>query len=145
VRNISHNLIPEILNFGLVKAIDALADRINSTEKVKVDFSADDNLQKLTLSKQTELSLYRIVQEILSNIVRHSNTDRILIEMKHENAFVQLLIRDNGKGFDSAAIDESKGLGWKNIFARIKLINGEIKIQSEKNKGSNFFINIPIA
>lgn len=145
VRNISHNLIPEILNFGLVKAIEGLADRISSTEKIKVNFTADESVQNLVLSKQTELSLYRIVQEILSNIIRHSQTSSVLIELKKFQNFLQLIIKDNGVGFETAKIDESQGLGWKNIFARIKLINGEIKIQSGKDKGSHFLIYIPIA
>jgi signal transduction histidine kinase len=144
VRNISHNLIPEILNFGLVKAIEGMADRINSTESVKVNFTVDESKKKISLSKQTELSLYRIVQEILSNILRHSQTDCISMELKTFDNFVQLNIKDNGVGFESEKIDDSQGLGWKNIFARIKLINGEIKIQSEKNKGTHFLINIPI-
>ncbi len=145
VRSISHNLIPEILNFGLIKAIEGLADRINSTENIKVNFRADDSLQKLSLSKQTELSLYRIVQEILSNIIRHSKTDSVLMEMKCVDDMVQLVVKDNGVGFETQQIDESKGLGWKNIFARIKLMNGDIKIESQKNRGSNFLIHIPIA
>lgn len=145
VRSISHNLIPEILNLGLVKAVENLADRINSTENIKVEFIADNEVQKLTLPKQTELSLYRIIQEILSNIVRHSKTEILKIELRGNSDFVQILIEDNGVGFDTNAIDESKGLGWKNIFARIKLVNGNIKIQSEKNKGSQFLINIPVA
>lgn len=145
VRNISHNLIPEILNFGLVKAIEHLTDRINSTENIRVAFTADEQIQKITLPKQTELSLYRIIQEILSNILRHSKTEHLKIELTSESNFVRIAITDNGVGFSTETIDESKGLGWKNIFARIKLINGSIKIQSEKNKGSQFLINIPIA
>ncbi|MGE4346761.1 MAG: tetratricopeptide repeat protein [Flavobacteriaceae bacterium] len=144
VRSISHNLIPEILNFGLIKAIDEIADKINSTENIKVEFKADETLKQLSLPKQTEVSLYRIVQEILSNIVKHSQTDKILIEIKSLSGFVQINIKDNGVGFDTNVIDESEGLGWKNIFARIKLINGNLKIQSEKNKGSDFLINIPV-
>lgn len=144
VRNISHNLIPEILNFGLVKAVESLADRINTTENLRVNFIADTQVQQLNISKQTALSLYRVIQEILSNIIRHSKTEVLKIEFRAEENFIQILIEDNGVGFDANTIDESSGLGWKNIFARIKLINGTIKIQSSKNKGSNFLINIPI-
>lgn len=144
VRSISHNLIPEILNFGLVKAIEEMADRINSTENIHVEFTADEAVKNKLLPKQTELSLYRIVQEILSNIVRHAKSEKILIELKSLPQFIQINIQDNGVGFDTNAIDRSDGLGWKNIFARIKLINGEIRINSKKDMGSNFLINIPI-
>ncbi|HTN47072.1 MAG TPA: sensor histidine kinase [Flavipsychrobacter sp.] len=145
VRTISHNLIPEVLNFGLVSALEDIADRINSTENIHVDFKADEQLQKTALNRQTELSLYRIIQEILANIIKHAQTNKILIEMKMQPQFLQIDIQDNGIGFSSNTIDESQGLGWKNIFARIKLINGDLKIQSDRGKGSHFFINIPIA
>lgn len=144
VRNISHNLIPEILNFGLVKALESLATRINSTKHIQVHFVADKKIDDLELPKQTELSLYRIIQEITSNIVRHSQTKNLTLELIHLSESIQITITDEGIGFDNEAIDESTGLGWKNIFARIKLANGKIKIHSEKDKGSQFMINIPI-
>lgn len=144
VRSISHNLIPEILNFGLIKAIDEMTDRINSTENISVEFRTNETTNRLNLNKQTEISVYRIIQEIMSNIVRHSKTDKILIEIKSFPDFIQINIKDNGIGFDINAIDQSEGLGWKNIFARIKLINGNLKVHSEKNKGSDFLINIPV-
>lgn len=144
VRSISHNLIPEILSFGIIKAVASLAERINSTENIQVSFFADDSIKELQLSKQTELSLYRIIQEITSNIVRHSKTKELKIELKQQTNLFQIIIADNGVGFDNDAIDSSSGLGWKNIYARIKLVNGNIKIHSEKNKGSNFLINIPV-
>lgn len=143
VRSISHNMVPEILNFGLIKALDNMADRINSTEHIKVNVIAGVTAQKSFLPKETELSVYRIVQEILANIIRHAHTDKIKIEIKQESGQLSVHIRDNGIGFDVNTIDQSEGLGWKNIFARIKLINGELKILSEKQKGSDFVIKIP--
>lgn len=144
VRNISHNLIPEVLNLGLIKAIEDLTEKINATKTVSINFIADKELNKIRLTKQTELSLYRIIQEILSNIVRHAKTDKISIELKYLSGFVKIFIQDNGVGIDINSIKNSQGIGWKNIFARIKLINGNINIESEKNRGSNFIINIPV-
>ncbi len=145
VRNISHNLIPEILNFGLIKAIDDLVDKINSTDGIKVNYLPDLNLNNVKLSKQTELSVFRIIQEILNNIIKHAQTKGIDIVLKFDNEFIHISIADDGKGFDPKKIQNSDGIGWKNIYARIKLINGNIDIHSEKNKGSKFIINFPIA
>lgn len=145
VRNISHNLIPEILNLGLIKAINDLADKINASEKINIELITENITNDLNLPKQTEISIYRIIQEILSNIVKHSKTKSIVIDLKLINDMFQINIQDNGIGFDTKEINNSQGIGWKNIFARIELINGKIDIQSEKNKGSNFFINIPLA
>lgn len=144
VRTISHNLIPEILNFGLLNAVESLTDTINSTEDIHVDFHVDEASQKLKLPRQTELSIYRIVQEILSNIMKHARTKHIAVEMKTFPEHLQIDIQDRGIGFNTSAIEQSEGLGWKNIFARIKLINGSLKVASDKNSGSQFFINIPI-
>src|SRR5690606_4584168 len=144
VRAISHNLVPEILNLGLTKALENLAEQLNQSNKIKVNLNITPMLTKLQLAKQTEVSLYRIIQEIISNIIKHAKTDSILINVATKENFLQINIQDNGVGVDVKAIEASSGLGWKNIFARIKLINGELKIQSEKQKGSNFHINIPI-
>ncbi len=144
VRAISHNLVPEILNLGLTKALENLAEQLNQSNKIKVNLNITPMLTKLQLAKQTEVSLYRIIQEIISNIIKHAKTDSILINVATKENFLQINIQDNGIGVDVKAIEASSGLGWKNIFARIKLINGELKIQSEKQKGSNFYINIPI-
>jgi len=142
VRSISHNLIPEILNFGLMKAIEALADRINSTENVKVRFEVDEAMKDVKLSEQKELSVYRTVQEILSNIVRHSQAEKVDISVRADPQSVQIIIEDNGIGFDTEAIDASQGLGWKNIFARVKLMDGQLKVHSQKNSGSRFILII---
>lgn len=145
VRAISHNLVPEIINLGLSKAIENLVERMNSTDSIHVHFSQKNENKNKFVSKQTELSLYRIIQEITSNIIRHSQTKELNIELEYQVDAIQIVIVDHGVGFDRSRIDESNGLGWKNIFARIKLVNGKIKINSEKDKGSNFLINIPIA
>jgi signal transduction histidine kinase len=143
VRNISHNLIPEILNLGLVKAIEDLKEKINSAGQIQLELKIDEKTTHWPTKKETEVSIYRIIQEIMGNIIKHSKTDKVLMEIKSVEAFVQIKIIDNGIGFNVDAMDESKGIGWKNIFARIKLINGDFKVQSEKNRGSQFFINIP--
>lgn len=144
VRSISHNLIPEILNFGLIKALDDLVDKINVSTKINVDYRSEAGLKDLKLEKQTELSVFRIVQEILNNIIKHAQTSAILMEIKLKSEFIHIHIADNGTGFDVDSIDQSQGIGWKNIFARIKLLNGKIDIRSEKNKGSQFIINVPV-
>ncbi len=144
VRNISHNLIPEILHFGLVNAIESLADTLNSTEDIHIDLAVDEATQQLKLPRQTELSIYRIIQEIFANILKHAHTKYVAIEMKTFADHLQIDIQDRGIGFPASAIEQSQGIGWKNIFARIRLINGSLKVASDKNNGSQFFINIPL-
>lgn len=144
VRTISHNLIPEILNFGLLKALEELTDQINQSHKIKVDFSSALDQTQLFLSKRTELSVYRIIQEILNNIIKHAQTQKVSLKLTVVDNFIQIFIADFGRGFEISNLEKSEGIGWKNIFARIKLINGNIDIHSDKNKGSQFLINVPI-
>lgn len=144
VRAVSHNLIPGILIFGLVKAIEDLADQINATESIQTSIWANEEARELKLAKQIELSLYRIVQEITSNMVRHANTKEIAIDITAEYNHLQINIRDKGIGFDTQTIELSAGIGWKNIFARVRLLNGQIKVQSTKNVGSAIMIDIPL-
>lgn len=144
VRAISHNLIPEILNLGLIKAIDSIADSINSTKTIRMNFSVSNESQKIKLPNQTELAVFRIIQEILNNIMKHANTSVINLDMSHTASLLQIIIEDNGIGFNTGRINQAVGLGWKNIMTRIQLINGTLKIKSEPDRGSKFIIEIPL-
>lgn len=144
VRSISHNLIPEILNFGLMKALEALSDRINSTEKVQVNLNAPKDFQ-IHINTEIELSIYRIVQEILSNMVQHAQATIINLSIEEMAGKLHIYLDDNGKGFKPTAIENSAGIGWNNIFTRVKLINGQFNITSSENQGSSFYLSIPIS
>lgn len=144
VRAISHNLMPEILRLGWIKALENLAFQINTAQNIKTELRIDERLKKLSLNKETELTLYRIVQELVSNILRHSRTDYLSVELKEENSSLRIVISDRGVGFDPQKISSSEGLGWKNIEARVRLLGGTFSVQSEHNKGSRFEIKIPL-
>lgn len=141
VRNISHNLVPEILNFGLLKALENTAVQINNSQTVHCSLTTGDAL-KINLSKQTEVVVFRIVQEILNNMVRHSKASQINIKLNQNNDNLLFFIEDNGIGFDLSKIENSEGLGWKNLKARTKLIGGKLNIYTGKGSGSRFEITV---
>lgn len=143
VRSISHNLIPEELNFGLAAAIEELCHGMNRSGKTVVNFNYDKEGAELKLKKQTELSVYRIVQEILSNMAKHAEATQIDINIRAEENKILLQLKDNGKGFDTATIQQSKGIGWKNIMARVNLLNGNMQLQSDEITGMQIEITIP--
>jgi signal transduction histidine kinase len=143
VRSISHNLIPEELNFGLTAAIEELCRSINQSGNTVVNFNYDKAVEALQLNKQTELSVYRIVQEVLSNMAKHAAATQIDVNIHAEENKILLQLKDNGKGFDTATIQQSKGIGWKNIMARVNLLNGNMQLQSEKITGTQIEITIP--
>lgn len=143
VRNISHNLIPEELNFGLFNAIEDMCDKINTGTKPYVKLHIAPDIREIKFSRQNELSIYRIVQEVLGNMLKHANATEITLDIEKNHKNIQLAIKDNGKGFDTEKINQSKGLGWKNISARVNLLDGEMKVASEKLVGTRIDILIP--
>jgi len=143
VRNISHNLIPEELNFGLFAAIEELCSQVNlGSIHVNLDISAEARTVKF--EQADELSIYRIIQEILSNMVKHSQATLVEITIQLSPGNMTMQIKDNGKGFDTRKIDQYKGIGWKNIAARINLLDASIEMRSEKLTGTEIDIIIPV-
>ncbi len=143
VRNISHNLIPEELNFGIVSALENLSDKVNSSGGTKMQTDINEEIRAIKFHRQHELSIYRIVQEVVSNIVRHADASSIILSMKKNNENLVVNIRDNGKGLDMDSIANSAGIGWKNINARVRMLDGKLKIESEKLIGTTIEITLP--
>ncbi|MBK0378686.1 tetratricopeptide repeat-containing sensor histidine kinase [Mucilaginibacter segetis] len=143
VRHISHNLIPEELNFGLFAALEDMFEKINSGVGIKVLFDVADATHEHQFKKSTQLSIYRIVQEIVGNIVKHAKATQINIEAISKNSHLIIAIKDNGVGFDTDQIKNSNGIGWKNITARVNLLDGILNIRSERLSGTQIEIIIP--
>lgn len=144
VRHISHNLIPEGLAFGLFAAIEDMCEKINAAGNTRVTLTFPDSAREHVFERSNELSIYRIVQEVLSNMVKHGQASKIELDVVHQpDSGLTLAIKDNGKGFDTSKISRSKGLGWKNIIARVNLLDGNIQVRSEKLSGTQIVIAIP--
>jgi two-component system NarL family sensor kinase len=143
VRNISHNLIPEELNFGLFAAIEDMCEKINMGGGTQVMVSIPDEARQHHFEQSNQLSIYRIVQEVLGNMVKHSQATEVDLQVLTGEYHMTIAIKDNGKGFDTGEIQNSKGIGWKNIMARVNLLDGEMNVQSEKLTGTQIEITIP--
>jgi signal transduction histidine kinase len=143
VRSISHNLIPEDLNFGTVRALENLCRRMAEAGKVVVQVTIADEVRSHSFNEQFSLSLYRIVQEVLGNMMKHSGASAISLSMTKAIGLIHIQLADDGKGFDPGIIDNSKGIGWKNIFARVSLLNGSVDVRSERISGTHIQISLP--
>lgn len=142
VRTISHNMMPgALIRLGLAEAVNELINKINDTEKIKIAY--DTNLDE-RLPETTEVALYRIVQEVLTNMLRHAEAKNISVRIDKTGEQLLVVIADDGKGLDVAQIQHSGGLGWKNIYSRLGLLEGTMDIASEKGKGTTITINIPL-
>src|SRR5690606_6331481 len=124
------------LNFGLVSAIEEMCESISETGGIQLKGEISEDIKKYRFNKQNELSLYRVVQEIIGNMVKHSGATEIVLKMYEQAGQILIHIKDNGQGMDKSGIEHSQGLGWKNILARVNLLNGKLNIQSERISGT---------
>lgn len=144
VREISQDLLPAALDrLGLVQALQELCEKIDSGEKLKVDFKCMGSERRI--AKEVELTIYRVAQELFANALKHAEADRVDVTLIFAAESITLELEDNGKGFDHDTVESSgKGLGFKNMQGRISLVSGEFTYQSELGKGSRFHMKIAI-
>lgn len=142
IRYISRDLHPFLLKeFGITKAITYTLKRIDENTKLFIS-SEIDNIDNLT-TKENELNIYRIVQEAFSNILRHAAADAAKIVIKKNRNSILMIIRDNGIGFDfNKKYEESKSLGLKTLMERARSLNGNMKVNSKKDKGTTLEFEI---
>jgi signal transduction histidine kinase len=121
-----------------------LASEINDyDEQTALFFTMDIDTIDSYFTETTSLNFYRLIQECLTNILKHAKAKSVTVSIKKEHKNIIAFISDNGKGFN---VDENKkknSLGLKTIFERIKIMNGNISIDSELNKGTSFIFSIP--
>jgi PAS domain S-box-containing protein len=133
IRTISNSLIPK--PFHQVALKDAISDVCKNINKASsLQFVADwDDLDETILSDKMKLTIFRIVQEQLTNIIKHAKAKEVIIEIYHHQGFIKLNIKDDGIGFDSKA--RRSGVGLQNITSRAELLDGEVIINSAPGKG----------
>jgi two-component system, NarL family, sensor kinase len=105
-----------------------------------LDFGFDDN----RLEYAIEINLYRIIQELISNILKHSKASEVSIQLLKKVARLNIVVEDNGIGFDIDQIKNKKGMGLKNIESRVDSLKGEFNIDSGKGAGTTITIEIPV-
>lgn len=145
IRNIAFNLMPPVLvKEGLFAAIQELVRKINKSGKIKVVLSVFD--VKGRFNQVTEISLYRVVQEFLSNIMKYANATEVTISFTGYDNEIVLTIEDNGIGYDIEKFKSSDGNGWRNVNSRINLIKGSIELDTALGRrNSTVIINIPVS
>jgi len=142
IRNLSHSLVPSSINdLGLTASVSDLIENIQALESIDVYYVSAPDLEN-KMDENLKLTLYRIIQEQLNNIVRHAEATNVSIELFDEGNFIKLVITDNGKGFNMATV--KRGLGLKNITSRTELQNGLVDIVTSPDKGCKIIIQIPI-
>ena len=147
LRDLSRSLHTDrVTEIGLANSIDFELERLKRTNLYETSFNFAD--VRNLLDHQTEIILFRIVQEMLNNIVKHAKASKVEVRLSHKTDIIILEIKDNGVGFDPEALfarqERLKGLGLMNIKKRASLIGGTFHINSAKNSGTAIRITIPI-
>ena len=143
VRKISDNLMPSILKeFGLETALRNLCKLMAQASNISIDFEFLPLKKKL--EERISTYLYRITQEALNNVVKHSQATEASVELLELGNYIQLIIEDNGKGFDIDKNIKSQGNGIYNMRERVNVIGGRIEIISRLEEGTTINIKIPL-
>ena len=141
VRAISHNLIPPSLEkFNLQGALLSYCERLNVN--YDIHFTYQHLGETLALDKNIELNIFRIVQELLTNSIKHAKANEVTVQTSFRNQLLQITIEDNGIGFGDKEI-QNKGIGLKNIQSRIDYLNAKTDFTSNKN-GTSYLIEMNI-
>ncbi|HRE78856.1 MAG TPA: sensor histidine kinase [Flavobacterium sp.] len=144
VRDMAHFKNSGIVgNEGLVPAVKKMADKmsvLNLLEMNVIPFGLKDRLDN-----KLEVSLFRMIQELCTNIIKHAKASEVNIYLtQHNGTDINLIIEDNGIGFDPKAVKSSDGMGLKNIEKKVEQMGGTFSIDTIKNKGTTIIIDIPL-
>ena len=143
VREISHNMMPGLLTkFGLYEATEDLFDKLNETVGLKAIVEIKGEQTRLQENK--EIMLYRIIQEMVNNTLKHAEAKNILLDMNIQSEMLNIKYLDDGKGFVVSEKLESKSFGLTSIQSRVNFLNGKLDIESAYNKGAQFTLSVPI-
>lgn len=127
LRRVSHNMMPEaLIKFGLTEALQNYCDQLNFSGKIHVLFQSFGMEKRM--DQNTEIIVYRIFQELLNNVIRHSEAKNVLVQLTREGNRFSLTVEDDGKGFDTK--ESHAGTGISNIKARAEYLNGNVDIVS---------------
>ncbi|MBP6756749.1 MAG: histidine kinase, partial [Bacteroidia bacterium] len=89
--------------------------------------------------------LYRVLQELVGNVVKHSEATHVQVQLIRNEKELTMMVEDDGRGFDTAKIADYKGIGLKNIISRIDFLNGKVNFDSSPNSGTTVVVEVPLS
>ena len=143
VREIAHNLRPyQLERLGLTNTLEYLFKNFKNSSAIEISYEIEDI--DGVLSKPDEIVFYRIVQETLNNVIKHSEAENARLSVKLKNDFIEFACRDDGRGFDfeTAKNSAKSGLGLNGIAERVKILKGEYRIESADGRGTIVTVKI---
>lgn len=146
MRRVAHNMMPEILvKYGLDTALKEFCAEMDRGAVLHVNYQSV-GMHQADIPQTTSITIYRIIQELLNNTIKHANAKNVLVQLHHsaQEKLLAVTVEDDGNGFDTNLLKQSNGMGWLNIRNRVEFLKGKIDIQSSLGKGTSIMIEITI-
>lgn len=142
VRAVSHSMVPNaLLKSGLVAAVRDFVHRLGN-DKIKINLLIHGLNDRLP--ENVETVVFRVLQELVNNIIKHANASEVTIQLTRDEKELNVMVEDNGNGFDTTNVKTNAGIGLKNIESRVSYLNGYVEFDSLPGKGTTVVIDIPL-
>lgn len=143
MRRVAHNMMPEALvKFGLDTALRDFCNDINQTGALRVTYQSF-GLEGEPIEQTTGIIVYRIVQELINNTIKHAGAKTAIVQLSRANGLLSITVEDDGKGFDTAVVrGATTGIGWANIKHRVDFLKGKLDVSSESGNGTSVLIEL---
>lgn len=143
LRRVAHNMTPErLVNQSLSDALADVFAQFSGSSALDINYHLF-GFEHLELDNSVKVTVYRIIQELLNNIVKHAAAQNVIVQLIAKDNKIGITVEDNGKGFDTELLDNAKGIGYKNIQSRLSYLKGKIDIQSKVGQGTSVYLEIP--
>jgi signal transduction histidine kinase len=140
MRRVAHNMMPETLvKYGLDTALKDFCNDITQSGVLNIAYSSI-GLEKAVIEQTTAITIYRIVQELINNTIKHAVAAKAIVQVSLTNGLLSVTVEDDGKGFDTTLLNEAKGIGWENIKNRVEFLKGRLDVTSQQGKGTSVHI-----
>jgi two-component system, NarL family, sensor kinase len=144
MRRVAHNMMPEVLvRSGLDVALKDFCNDINQSGALKLSYQSI-GLSENAIEQTTAITVYRIVQELINNTMKHAAATSAIVQVTRSNDQISVTVEDNGKGFDTSILNQSKGIGWTNIQNRVDFLKGKLDVQASPGNGTSVLIEFTI-
>lgn len=142
IRKTSHNLMPEVLlQHGLDEALRRYCNNVTNSKTLQIQYDSWGEIGRF--NDGFELSVYRIIQELLNNIIKHSKATQAIVQLTQQNDVLSISIEDNGIGFTNE--NNKEGMGLRSLQSRIKAMNGKLEVEASEQSGVSAYLEFEIA
>jgi signal transduction histidine kinase len=143
VQALSHELNSSKLEYlGAIKGMKSWGKEFGERQGIQVEFNSTE--VKTSVAPEIGLCLFRVLQEALHNVSKHSGARRVAVELREDSRDIHLVISDSGRGFDSETAMQGRGLGLASMRERVRLVNGTITVESTLEGGTTIHVCVPL-